>query len=361
MNESNIQQNTGKPNDEIDIFEVGSRTWGAFKKLLIGIKDLISFLIILTKDIILSIIIFILRKSLWIASFTVVGMIFGYMLFNVQRPSYLYISEGETGGIDNTVVIDHVNRLDQLIGDTLQLAHYLNLSYEQAKKIRSIKACYGIDINGDGKPDYIDITGKKYRHKDSTQIRLPSFVQFRVSLYDKDILSVVSEGLFEYIKNNTYIQNLYKIDKEQRETLIKGLDKEIARLEKIDSVQRSRIRSKDELNTEKGQMIFLNHNEPEIRLLYTDILLLFSQKQELQRHIDLIREPVLIVHNFIPTNQKERPLLWYFIRYGGLMAILGIVCAMIWQYHRKIWELLKEDSGKKILEQIREDSTKYKL
>ena len=359
MNESNLQQNTGNPKDEIDLFEVGSRTWVAFKKLLIGIKDLIAFLIILTKDIIVFIIIFLLRKSLWIGSFAVVGMIFGFMLYNVQRPSYLFISEGDTGGIDNTVVIDHVNRLNQLIGDTLMLANYLNLNIEQAKEIRYIKACYGIDDNGDGKYDYIDITGNKYRHKDSTQIRLPSFVQFRISLYDKNILPEVRKGLFQYIKNNTYIQDLYEIDRQQRQALIVGLDKEIARLERIDSVQRVRARNRDE-NIEKGQMIFLGNSEPEIKLLYTDILKLFDQRQELKKHIDMIREPVLIVHDFIPTDQKERPLFWYFLRYGGLMALLGIACSMIWQYHRRIWELIKDDSGTKILGQIIEDSTKYK-
>ena len=361
MNETNIQQNSGKTSDEIDLFEVGSRTWNAFKKLLTGIKDLISFLIILTKDVIVSIIIFLLRKSLWIASFAVVGMIFGFILFSVQRPSYLYTCEGETGGIDNSVVIDHVNRLEYLIGDTLLLANYLDLTPDQAKEIRSIKACYGIDETGDGKPNYIDVTGKKYRPKDSTQTRLPSFVHFRVSLYDKDVLPAVSEGLFKYIKNNTYIKDLYKIDKEQREAQIDGLDREIARLEKIDSVQRARIHSKNESNTEKGQLVFWNYNEPEIRLLYSDILKLFDQRQDLQRHIDLIREPVLIVHNFIPTNQKEKPLFWYFINYGGIMAVLGIACALLWQYRRRIWELLKEDSGRRILEQIREDSAKYKL
>jgi len=359
MNESNIQQNTGNSKDEIDIFEVGSRTWGAFKKLLIGIKDLISFLIILTKDIIVFITIFLLRKSLWITSFTLVGMIFGFILYSVQRPSYLFLCEGETGGIDNTVVIDHVNMLNQLIGDSLQLAHYLNLTIEQAKEIRSIKACYGIDVDGDGKYDYIDITGNRFKHKDSTQIRLPSFVQFRISLYNKDMMPVVREGLFNYIKNNSYIQDLYEIDRKQRDKLIIGLDREIIRLEKIDSFQRARLRIYDDLSSDRGQMVFLNYNEPEIRLLYTDILTLFNQRQELQRHVDLIREPVLIVHNFIPTNQKERPLFWYFIRYGGLMAVLGIACAMIWQYRRRIWELLKEDSSKRILEQIREDSTKY--
>ena len=360
MNESNNQQTTGRPNDEIDIFEFGSRTWGAFKKFLIGIKDLISFLIILTKNITIFIIIFILRKSLWIATFAIFGMLLGFTLYNVQKPSYLYISEGETGGIDNSVVIDHVNRLNQLIGDTVLLANYLKLNFEQAKEIRSINACYGIDETGDGKPEYVDVTGHRYRLKDSTQIRLPSFVQFRVSLYDKEVLPAVRNGLFEYIKNNTYIQELYKYDRKQKQALIVGLDKEIVRLEKIDSAQRLRIHSKSELNTEKGQMVFLNNNEPEIKLLYTDILKLFDQRQELQKHIDLNHEPVLIVHDFIPTILKERPLFWYFITYGGMMAVLGIICAILWQYRKKIWEVLQEDPNKKILEQIKEESSKYK-
>jgi len=363
MNESNIKQNqqyTEKSKEEIDILEVGSQAWGAFKKFLIGIKDLLLFSIILLKDITISVIIFLIRKWLWITAFTMVGLIFGFLFYNAIRPSYLFISEGETGGIDNSVVIDHVNRLGQLTGDTLLLANYLNLTIDQAKEIRSIKACYGIDETGDGKPNFIDITGKKYKHKDSTKIRLSSFVHFRVSLYDRNVLPAVREGLFNYIKSNIYIQDLYRIDRKQREDMITSLDKEILRLNKIDSVQRARIRNKDELSTDKGQVIFLNNNEPEIRLLYTDILSLFNQRQELQKHIDLIREPVLIVHNFIPVNQKEKPLIWFLIRFGGIMAIIGIVCAMIWQYHKRIWELIQEDSGQKILEQIREDSKKYK-
>jgi hypothetical protein len=49
MDETNVKQNqpdTGKSNDEIDMFEIGSRVanagsqlWTAFKKLFIVIKD----------------------------------------------------------------------------------------------------------------------------------------------------------------------------------------------------------------------------------------------------------------------------------------------------------------------------------
>ena len=361
MEESKIEQNKkSAEKEEIDILEVGSQVWYAFRKLFIGIKDLISFIIILLKDITVSIIIFMIRKSLWIVSFALTGMILGFVFYNAIKPSFLFTCEGETGGIDNSVVIDHVNRLDLLKGDTVLLAKYLNISNKQAKEIRSIKACYGIDLTGDGKPNYIDFTGKRYNDKDSMQTRLPSFVHFRVSLYDRDMLPVVREGLFNYIKNNAYIKDLYQIDRQMRENLIKGLDKEIERLDKIDSVQRERISGRNEVGAEKGQLVLLNGSEPEIRLLYDDILSLFNQREQLQRHVDLIKEPVLIVQDFIPVQLEERPLIWYFLRFGGFMALLGILCAMIWQYHKKIWEMIKEDSGQKILEHIREDATKYK-
>ena len=347
MDESNIQQNTDKSHNEIDLFEFGLRIWEAFKKFMVSIKDLIVYLIIHTKDFIVSIIIFLLRKSLWIASFAIIGIMIGFIVFSVQRPSYLFTSEVETGGIDNSVVIEHVNRLEQLIGDTLLLSKHLNLTIEQAKEIRSIKACYGIDQNGDGKPDYIDITGDKFRHKDTSQTRVPSFVHFRLSLYDKDVLPAVRNSLYQYIQKNTYIQNLYKIDREQKKALIDELDKEILGLGKIDSVQLARMYRKFDSNAEKGQMFILNNNEAEIKLFYNDVLKLFNRKQEMQRHVDLIHEPVVIIHDFIPTALKERPLRWYFIRCGGMMAVLGIVCAVIWQYRRSIWKLLKEDSDNK--------------
>jgi len=365
----NREETKGKAENEIDLLEVGSKMWNAgsklwdaLKSLLFDLWKLVSFIIILLRDIVLSIIIFLVRKSLWIISFTIVGMMIGAGLFNFVKPSYLYISEGNTGGIDNSVVIDHVNRLDNMIGDTILIANTLNLTYEQAKSIRYIKACYGIDETGNGKPNYIDISGKKFRHKDSTQTRLPSFVQFRVSLYNKDVMPAVRNGLFQYLNNNNYIQELYRVDRQQREDLIVGLNKEILRLDKIDSVQRERIlNKKEDIGTKEGQYVFFSAPpEPEIKLLYEDILPLFERKQVLKKHVELNKQPILIIHDFSPTDRVERPLAWFLIWFGGIMAVFGIICAMIWQYHKRIWEIIQEDSGKKILEQIKEDSTKYK-
>ena len=125
MNELNIQQNTVKPSDEIDIFEFCSRMWNAFKNFLNGIGNFLF-----------SFILFLLRKSLWIISFAIAGIILGFILHGISRPSYSSLLEGFTGELDNTVVIDHINKLSKLSGKPDLLASFLNMTEGQAKEIK---------------------------------------------------------------------------------------------------------------------------------------------------------------------------------------------------------------------------------
>jgi len=327
MSESNIQQNGGKPNDEIDIFEFSVRIWKAFKNFLIGIGNLI-----------VSIIVFLIRKALWIVSFALFGMILGYVFYSVSKPYYISSLEGNTGGVDNSVVIDHIKKLNQVINKPSLLANHLSMSIEQAKEIRNIKAYYGIDINRDGRSDYVDFD-EKYNPRDTMQRRVPSFVHIRVSLYDESILPELRKALFRYVNNNTYIQNLHRIDREQNEALVKELAKEIS---KIDTLQRVRIRK--ESASDRRETTFHFNNEPEIKLFYQDILTLHNQKQTIEKSLELYKEPIVVVQDFSSLEQEERPLLKYIIVLGGLMAVLGIFCALCWQYRKRIWELIREDS-----------------
>ena len=330
MSETNIPQNTGNHNDEIDIFEFCSRMWAAFKNFLINIKDLI-----------VSIIIFLIRKSLWIITFALFGMILGYVFYNLSKKGYISSIEGETGGIDNTVVIDHINKLDQLKGKPSLLANYLGMGIEQVKAINYIKACYGIDINRNGKWDYVDYK-KTYNPKDTTQRRVPSFVHIRISVNDESILPALRKCLLQYINNNAYIQVLYKIDREQKLALIDELDKEI---KKIAELQEARIR-KEASNVELGQLT-LQLNEPETKLFYTDILSLYNQKQSIKKNLEISDEIITVVQDLTPLDQEERSVLKYIAILGGAMAVLGIFCALCWQYRKRIWELIREDAGRR--------------
>ena len=322
-----MQQNTVRPNDEIDIFEFSSRMWAAFTNFLVGIKDLI-----------VSIIIFLIRKSLWIVSFALIGAILGVVLHRVSRPYYSSSLEGTTGGIENSVVIDHINKLNLVTSKPDLLANYLGINVEDAKAIHSIKAFYGIDINKDWKVDYVDFKNT-YNPKDTNQIRVPSFIHVKVSVYDENILPVLRKGLFQYIKTNTYVQELFKIDTFQKRQFIKELESEIY---KIDSLQRAKIRK--ELMPDKGNTLVLD-NRQEFRLFHEDILSLYARKQRLEKELDISDEIIIIVQDFTPL-QLEEPVFKYVTLFGGSMAILGIFCALLWQYRKRIWELIREDSTK---------------
>ncbi len=342
MSESNTQPTNYQPNDEIDIFEFCSRIWLALKNLIICIKDFVG-----------SIIIFLIRKSLWIIFFALFGAILGYLLYGISKPYYMSYLEGNTGGIydetekkysggvDNSIVIDHINKLNQLTGKSSFLASYLNITEDEAKTIHSIKAYYGIDINKDKKPDYVDIN-EIYNPKDTNQFRVPSFVQIRVTVYDEDILPVLRKGLFYYINNNAYIQELFKVDRRQKRQLIKEIESEIA---KIDSLQRYRYRK--EVTHDKGQLVIMG-NEPDIKLFYPDMLKLYAKKQLLEKNLEISDEIIVVVQDFTPLKQEEKPILHYILRYSIIMAVVGLLCALLWQYRKKIWKLINEPQSKQI-------------
>ena len=326
MSESNIQQNVGKPNDEIDIFEFSIRIWKALMNFLIGIGNLI-----------LSIIIFLIRKSLWIISFAITGMLLGFLLYGISKPAYSSLMEGYTSGLDNVVVIDHIKKLSKLGGKPDLLANYLHITEEQAKEIKSVKAYFGIDINKDGRPDYIDYK-ENYNPKDTNQIRVPSYIYLQVSVYDENIFGDLRKGLLQYINSNTYLKDMFRIDTLQKRQLINEIDIEI---QKIDSLQRSRFRK--DMYPPNTNMLIMG-TEPELKLFHEEKLNLFSRRQRLVRDIEISDEIIVIVHDFTPLSEEENPVLLYVLIFGGAMAAMGIFCALLWQHRKRIWELIKEDS-----------------
>jgi hypothetical protein len=210
---------------------------------------------------------------------------------------------------------------------------------EQAATIRSIKAHYGIDVNKDGRPDFVDFKDA-YNPRDTTQYRVPSYVYVRVSVYDESLLPALRKGLFQYINNNAYIQELFSIDRQQKAELLAEIDREIG---KIDSLQHVRIRK--EAKTENGQLVFFG-NEPEVKLFYPDILRLYDQKQSLEKSIKISDEIIVVVQDFTSLQQEENSLMLSIVFFGALMAAVGLICALLWQYRKRIYILIREDSSR---------------
>jgi hypothetical protein len=325
MGDSDIQQKQNKT-DEIDIFEFCARLWSVFKTFLIQIKD---FLV--------SIIIYLIRKSLWIASLALIGAVAGFALYTVTKTYYSSNLVVNTGEISNKIIIDHINKLSVLNGKTKILSGYLDITEAEAEEITRVKAYYGIDINKDYVVDYIDFK-EKYNPKDTNQVRVPGYLYLKVSVYNEAVFPALRKGLFQYISRNEYIKQLHEINLRQKREYIKELEIEMT---KIDSLQRIQFQK----NSTSIKDILLT-NKPEIQLFHGDILHLYSRKQALERDLDIYKDPIVIVQDFTPLEEEERPVTKYVLILGIVGAVLGLICAIFWQYRKKIWKLIKEDSSK---------------
>ena len=352
MNESNIKQdqqnqsNNDNSNKEIDLLEVGSKAWEgvkSFTNFLIGImlslKNFIVFFIVLS-----------IRKSVWILLFTVVGILLGFGYYNLKQPVYTSTLEATTIGVSNSVVINHVNNLERMVSKPELLAELLNMSDEDVKKIRLIKACYGVDVNGDGIMDIIDFNNKydpvKLNPKTDTLIsRVPNLFFIKIQMYDESIVPLFSDKLLQYITENNYIQTLYEIDIQLKTELISELEKEIDKLDTLQMVDVSRKTNRTKaFPIEKLETVFLLGNEPELRLFYTDVLSLYSQKQGLQRSVEIAKKPIIVINDFTPALFEEKPVTYYVIRFAIFMFFVGYACLLLWLFRKRIRKTLVESN-----------------
>jgi hypothetical protein len=120
--------------------------------------------------------------------------------------------------------------------------------------------------------------------------------------------------------------------------MIMEINKEI---QKIDELQKARIHK--ESSIEIGTMR-VAISEPELKLFYGDVLSLQRRKQLLEKNLKISDEIIVIVQDFTPLQQEERTVSKYVVMIGAAMAVLGVFCALLWQYRKRIWKLIKENN-----------------
>ena len=324
MNESNHQQNAGKFGDEIDIFEFCSRLWKAFGNFLAAVKGCM-----------VSAIIFLIRKSLWIGVCTVAGIIIGFAMHGMSRQSYSSLLEGYTGCLDNSKVINHINKLNGLGDHPELLANFLNITAEEAKEVKSVHAYFGINMNGDNKTDFIDFYGR-YNPLDTNQMRTRSYVYIQASVYDKSVFPALRHGLLQYVNSNTYINELFRICRTHQQQLINQIDVEI---QMLDSLQHSRFRRDVQPS---AQLVFLSA-ESEFRLFHEEKLDLLSRKLQLEKELEFSEEIITIIHDFTPLTFQDNPRSVYLLASGGFWAVIGIFSALAWQERKRLCRMLAEE------------------
>lgn len=314
-------------NDEIDLLEL-------FKMFSNSVKKFINWLLELIKQFIILLI----RKSVWIISFGIIGAGIGIWIFYSTERYYSSEMTAKSNATNNEIAINSINLLNDLCatGNYEMLAKYLETSQESAQKVKSIQAFYGIDINRDGNTDYIDYENT-YNAQDTTQKRLGTFFYVKVEVLDENIFSVVTAGTRKYLFSNPYIEENNKIRKQQALDMINSYNQEI---KKLDSLQKTYYFQELSQKTQNSQMVFLN--EKDVKLFHGEILGLVRARQQLEKSLAIDPEPVTVIQDFTPLSKAENPLSKYFIRTGLFFAFLGFIIGLLWQYRRELFSLVKK-------------------
>jgi len=321
---NDIQQ---RPSEEIDLLELFNRMGKAISKFFMQIFELLkSFFMLLV------------RKSIWIFLFSLLGIFFGY-LFYINTPRF-YSSEmvARSNSMNNSVIVNSINLLNELFENKSfnALGNYLGTSSSQAEKIKSIDAFYGIDINRDRIADYIDYENL-YNPKDTSQKRLSDIFYLKISVYDETIFPSVRDGIKRYISTNPYILQNNEVRKQQTKTLIEEFKNEIKKLDSLQKVQYFEIPK----NQKAGNSQLVVLNEKEIKLFHNDIISLFNRKLSLEKDLALNPDPITVIQDFTQLSKADNPLIKFLKIWVIFFAVLGLIASLIWQYRNTIWHLIK--------------------
>lgn len=324
---SNDQITKPQASDEIDLIELFNRIGNSIKKGVMWIIDRLQDFFLL-----------LIRKSLWIVSFSIIGAIVGYTFF-MATPRY-YSSEmvAISNALNNTYVVSSINLLDDLFkgGNHSIAANYLDINKDEALQIKSIGAYYGIDVNKDGLADYVDYKGE-YNPKDTSVRRLSNFFYIKLEVYSESIFGKARDGLRKYINKNNFVIENNQVRIAQSEELIKSIDLEIKKLDSLQKIQYFEIPKSQKASN--SQMVVLN--EKEMKLYHEQILALRRQKLQLEKDLTINKEPITVVQDFTPLSKAENPVTKYLINWVAIFSLLGFIVSLLWQYRMAIIRLIK--------------------
>lgn len=325
---SNDQINRPQASDEIDLIELFNKIGNSIKK---GVMWIINRL----QDFILLLI----RKSLWIISFSIIGAFVGYSFFKATPRYYSSQMVAVSNALDNNYIVSSINLLDDLFkgGNHDIAANYLEIPIENAKQIKSIGAYYGIDVNKDKLTDYVDYT-ETYNPKDTSIRRITDFFYVKMEVFSETVFAQARDGIKKYINKNNFVIDNNQVRIAQSEELIKSIDQEIKKLDSLQRIQYFEIPKSQKANN--TQMVVLN--EKEMKLYHEQILTLQRQKLELEKDITIKKDPITVVQDFTPLSKAENPITKYLINWVALFSLLGFIVSLLWQFKKAIIQLIKD-------------------
>lgn len=317
-----------RPSDEIDLIELMNKMGQALKRFFIWLYELI-----------ISLIRYILSKTFWILSFSIIGGLVGYYLYNNTPRFYSSEMIAKSNSMNNSIIVNSINLLDELFvsQNYKALGVYLGMPIQEAEKIKSIAAFYAIDVNRDKLTDYVDYD-KTYNPRDTTQKKLPDIFYLRISVFDETVFSSARDGIKQYLNTNPFVLENNSVRKAQTISLINEYKSQISKLDSLQKVQYFEVPKSQKAGN--GQMIILN--EKEAKLYHTEIFNLYKKQLELEKDLALNPDPITIVQDFTPLSKADNPLIKFLKIWVLLFAVLGFLFAIGWQLRMKIWDAIRK-------------------
>jgi hypothetical protein len=285
------------------------------------------------------VIVFLVQKSIWLLTFAVVGALLGCTLYKISKPYYNSTMQLYSNVLSNDYFVDAINNEFSHIIKPKDFAKKLAVPDSIAKQIRSIEACYGIDLNKDGRVDIIDEKNKYIHHRDSSRAARIVYGVFYVNVHaysvNEDILSTIRNNVMQFISTNEYVQlhNQEKIVSLQEQT--KYIESQISRLDSLQ--QADYFKAEKDLKKSAGQLLILN--EKDHQLYHGDLLGLDDRILNIHTTLALYSDPVTITQEFSETDRRKNNLVYYVRPSGIIFLLLGFVFVLIWDNRKTLRKL----------------------
>jgi hypothetical protein len=287
-----------------------------------------------------AVFVFLFRKSIWLICFALAGAAIGFGLHVSDKPYYSAHMLLRTNVADHFFYVNLINEelSEKNISSSLDWVRKLTIPASIAKKIYSIRACYGVDINKDGLPDIIDEDNQYINARDSSKVAqiLPGSFYIRVWAYSHEVLPHVRQNLLNFINNNEYVKRHNRQRIEDINGQIEYLQQQINR---FDSLQRYEYFQKDKnkRSVSGGQLLVLN--EVPQSLYHAALIDLNNQILGKKATLQLYSEPITVAQEFAETFRRQNNLMSYVKPLVINALLVGFVFLLVWDYRKTLWKL----------------------
>ncbi|MDR2448778.1 MAG: hypothetical protein LBD52_02330 [Prevotellaceae bacterium] len=319
---STIETNTTKDHksNEIDLIDVLSSIWNGLSKIFRKVS------------------VFLIKKSLWLMGFILLGGGVALIFYSLSQRYYTSTMTAQMNVLSNTYAIDYTNRLGK-IKDSIGYAKFLNIPVSATKHISSVNAFFGIDTDGDGNVDYIDVYNTfQYNSQDSIKKKVPKLFYVQVTVSEPSIFPLINKGITTALKSNPHFIERNKIRIEQLNTTIAELE---AQYQRLDSLARFEYFNSERTTLKTtGQILVLNEKE---RQLYHEPLIKMRHNISLyKQELALYSEPITVIQDFPALSIVDNPLSSYMEKWILIFLAAGIISLVIKRHWKKISKLIKE-------------------